>query len=87
MHCMKEERESQNYASCIKKEEHESQTSKPVGRWKKEKISTHPAAVTDEKNEEKPTQNEAVNKKFRKFAQVDSYLRPSRRQHDYTINK
>ena len=49
MHCMKEERESQNYASCIKKEEHESQTWKPVGRWKKEKISTHPAAVTDEK--------------------------------------
>ena len=49
---------------------------------KKEKISTHAAAVTDEKNEEKHTQNEAVNKKFRKFAQVDAYLRPSRRQHD-----
>ena len=87
MQCMKEEPEIQNYASCIKKEEHESQTWKPDGRWKKEKISTHPAAVTDEKNEEKHTQNEAVNKKFRKFAQMDSYLRPSRRQHDYTINK
>ena len=72
MQCIKEEREIQNYASCIK----------PVGRWKKEKISTHATAVTDEKNEEKHAQNEAVNKKFRNFAQVDSYLRPSRRQHD-----
>ena len=82
MHCIKEEREIQNYASCIKKEEHERQTWKPVGRWKKEKITTHAEAVTDEKNEEKQTQKETIYKKFRKFAQVDAYLRPSRRQHD-----
>ena len=87
MQCMKEEPEIQNYASCIKKEEHESQTLKPDGRWKKEKISTHPAAVTDEKNEEKHTRNETVKKKFRQFAQMDSYLHLSRRQHDKTIKQ